>query len=369
MNFPLFFHFILQCVLCLQDDNVAIPVPVVPSVTISCPAAESLPPHDGYLSYPIDVFVNNQTMGSIDNSRRTTVKCSTIIRHAKQLHTCPLIPLPQACPLIMDNVITASQMDWKYKTSLCHVHQQLSNVNATIRVFVLGGSFTLGRSSRGCCCSPQVDIRCLSNTCSETREPVDGSTTCRWSNFLQLFFNKYFKAPVEVINLSSTAQSSDKTLQANSKHLVNLTQNDIVFLDHSVNDGFYFHRPGYDKTLLTSVEHLIRFIITASHNHPPTIILLEMWPFPYGGYTSRERYDKLAHTKQDYSSVYRKLVQYYSIPLWSYKEMVRTVLYCTCLYNVRTNNKYSRFYCLLFPINILLLFNTSHCILLYVIPY
>ena len=198
-----------------------------------CPVSNALNKEDGYLSYPFGIFSN------LTSSREeAVVKCSHQLQRRIEQRHCPIRHSSNLCPIHEQNIRDAqSSTTWKVRPTLCSLSQSLMTSNHTVNVFVLGGSFTLGRGTRGCCCDHRLDRKCVPNACSRMREPVDASLSCRWSNFLHLFLASTFKAKVNVINLSSTAQSSDKALFENSDRLKNLTSSDIVFLDYSVNDG------------------------------------------------------------------------------------------------------------------------------------
>ena len=49
--------------------------------------------------------------------------------------------------------------------------------------------------------------------------------------------------------------------------------------------------------------------------------ILTLYLHSSGGSISKGRYAKLAHTKADYAAIYRSIAQYYSLPLWSYRDI------------------------------------------------
>lgn len=274
----------------------------------------------GYLSYPVDVFPYNAS--GVHITDKSLIKCESYGHLKRYSHSCVDYLPPKACPLTDSNVkAAASATTWPH-ASLCNLHSALtSEARTPIKVIVLGGSFTFGRSTMGCCCDPRLDDRCKANVCSVARDKYDSSSVCRWSNFLSVFLNTRFKADITVVNLASTGLSTDKVLLDHSASLRGLSSADLVILDHSVNDGFWFNRPGYDKTLLSSLEHLIRYIFEKSVS-APAIVLLEVWPYPYGGIKSDAEYKRLSGGSSDYGVVYRRIAEHYSVPLWSYRDMV-----------------------------------------------
>lgn len=177
-----------------------------------CPASSNLNIKRGYHSYPLDIFnkswnANAAITNAYKPSQLDRVTCITFFHHIQYIHDCPAVPQLRICPLTEDNIVTASTYKWPVNVtmaSLCHLHQQLHNPQAKVRVFIIGGSFTEGRSTTGCCCNPLIDARCPSNNeCYNTNEPIDGSRTCRWSNFLAMLLLDKYKAEIIVLNLAS----------------------------------------------------------------------------------------------------------------------------------------------------------------------
>jgi len=90
---------------------------------------------------------------------------------------------------------------------------------------------------------------------------------------------------------------------------------DLVLLDYSVNDACEL-RDEKDLSAINNVEHglekLIRKIISlySVNSLPPRIVLLNGMPIFHYGYP--------------YTKIYEKIARHYSIPIWSYNDVVKS---------------------------------------------
>lgn len=117
-----------------------------------------------------------------------------------------------------------------------------------------------------------------------------------------------------------------------------LTDSDIILIDHSVNDGMAYSSQIRNDELSRGLESFIRrilhhtdrnlsYIDSLSHSHNrgswPTIILLEMWPYPNEDMALKNRPSPSnPSNKYDYIHIYRRIAQEYNIPIWSYRDLV-----------------------------------------------
>lgn len=118
----------------------------------------------GILSYPIDVFsfdihlskiytetVHDVVNNSIEIQSQKTYACSSQ-EQPEQMHQCAISG--NICPIAPENIVSAlSVLDWKIQPNICRFLEfnRTSELNATSkysrpsRIYVLGGSVTLGR--------------------------------------------------------------------------------------------------------------------------------------------------------------------------------------------------------------------------------
>lgn len=211
-------------------------------------------------------------------------------------------------------------------TTFCVVSERMKEVDSKINIVVLGGSMTDGHEANGCCCTENIDSRC-SNINSNFSCVIDqefnrhygneGSTVCRWS----FMFHKWFEsiAPLSTVVVHSLALSGHTSEKMaiilgevmKNRNIPMLTGSDIVFIDHSVNDGFSLNTEEEMQKLAVAVEKLLLEIYDrSSETSLPQVILLQ---------------EDLVHNPERLRIVYEAVAAKYQIPLWSFVEAVMSV--------------------------------------------
>jgi hypothetical protein len=241
---------------------------------------------------------------------------------SERFHVCSTLT---RCPVSMENFIAATKsMDtYSPKHSICALRDKLRDPGAVVNLVILGGSETQGAGSRGCCCSKETDPKCLplpfgQSICS----PAPGrgeAETCRWGNVFAHWLQGRAMATIKYHNFArggttSLLESYKISQQLEDSGIKLLTDSDIVFIEHSVNDMESYAN---DKVEFTKVkrglEMLVRNILTKStHGSWPTVIILEFYPGP-------NTYNQ--NSEINYSPSYLEVASHYSLPMWSFKEM------------------------------------------------
>lgn len=213
--------------------------------------------------------------------------------------------------------------------------QPVAQSQTVVNVVVLGGSVTMGFGAHGCCCTEDdkcTRVAAYNQTCSEdytysrsiaaprltVPTPtylVPTSYSCAWSGRLVRWLNREFGGPgtntvFRLKNLGEGSANSQHTSNVLHKQLkqANLTlgPDDLVFLDHSVNDAGYTPKVGEGSTF--GLERLIRKVLMHSAaGHPPPIILIESYPYLYPESNRRN---------------YADLSRHYSLLHWSYRGVI-----------------------------------------------
>ena len=149
---------------------------------------------------------------------------------------------------------------------------------------------------------------------------------------------------INVINLAiggatSSYMSNEILMLLNDSNITKLTSNDIILIDHSVNDGMTYSNKVGIIELFTGLSNLIyRLLYISQLNNYPTIILLEQWPFrsgystdsnrPYNdNYNDNDNYKGNTHLinkydPYDYHHIYVNISKQFKIPLYSYRDMI-----------------------------------------------
>lgn len=299
-----------------------------------CPVSSALRvSHDKYaISYPIDIFdpIHERNVQAQDIWNCT----SSEIQSMKVFHQCSRF---SRCPLSLANINTAKNRSssWKAKHSLCYWNDNYSQKNGNVsNIIILGGSVTKGAGASDCCCDGRIEPKCrpfdynawMRKGCG----PLEASY-CRWSTLLinwmkQTFKNKNIR---EVFlaqgGATSPFMAEQFAYQLGLQGIHELTANDIVFIDHSVNDGMVYDSKIRNEQLRQGLESLILRILHVSRTHSwPTIILLEMWPYhsPIMNLENRPVLQGSGVDPFDYRFVYENIAKEYQIPIWSYRDVV-----------------------------------------------
>lgn len=181
-------------------------------------------------------------------------------------------------------------------------------------------------ASEGCCCSFELDKKCKlfhSKICNKLH-------MCTWHRYLMKWMQTISLGSVEYINLAQGGCTSPYMAENILSYLKNeniesLSSDDIVFIDHSVNDGMVFVSELKQSQLYIGLEQLIQKLLYISQpNSWPTIILLSQWPFinQINNLDNAPRSDDDPSNIMDYYYTYIKIAKKYHIPLFSYRDVI-----------------------------------------------
>lgn len=291
--------------------------------------------NDGVLPYPDMYFTKEEEYA---DEKRSYYNCSTrknfesdeTFERTKYIesripglkipnrHKC----YPKLCPIhkeYIDSVESVSA-NWTYHAhAICKLHEidsilssvTGSNVKPVVNVVIFGGSMTKAQDMQGTCCAKE-NLLCQPSK-NDNKAYENGKFYCSWSSFYGRFLANTFKSiDFHVYNLGQNGFNSFLMGQEAGLLLqyynITLTQNDIVFLDHSCNDLHY--------VTLSQLELLVRQIMHNSRGFP-TIILMEQFS---GGGSSSDNDTNPPSIK--YKHVYREVAKYYSIPIFSFYELI-----------------------------------------------
>eukprot|EP01038_Epipyxis_sp_PR26KG_P011122 gene11122-14926_t len=279
------------------------------------------------LGYPLDIFGGPEILLSSSTDK------------TKKIHLCIGVS-GSFCPwnkALMD--VTKQSMKKKpTKHSLCKLlsnDNQRSNSNEIlssdiVRIFSMGGSATSGHAAWGCCCDSNLDSKCSQletdlldeNHCGIS-DLKDVARSCSWPHFLTHWLATYLSSGNSSIVKHVDMASSGRYVLTqfddleNSRNLVKFTSNDIVILDHSVNDNHMFNRERGAKVLEMGLEKLINAILRLSVSESwPTIIIVDYWPYAH-------HYSRV-DAKIDHSKWYKEIASRYEIPLLSWRDLAES---------------------------------------------
>lgn len=233
----------------------------------------------------------------------------------------------ETCPVKTENIETTMvASSWpKYGESLLRIQRALQNKSEErrpVNVFILGGSMTLGAETRcACVCASHVDDRCPT---APPPEQCDKSL-CTWATFLKKWlYRDYPHIKWSFFNFAGSGVDSKRMAESIGDHLkrekVEFTDNDLIFIDHSVND--VIKTDSHAIQLPFAFELLIRRILAISYTNKvrPTIIVLEQYPHSSTTNSKKRVVAKPAH-QQDYAYVYRQISEHYGLILWSIRDV------------------------------------------------
>lgn len=316
-----------------------------------CPVSSSFNTEfDSKFGYPMDIFDKKAYEKLISDRNDKTLNeyvfnCSSIERNSI-VHKCSTLT---KCPIRENDVMNAIERtkSWNNFHNLCSIREKLHEPTEKINLIILGGSLTLGSGTWGCCCVKSIDKKCYdygkysksfffkdsAAYCgSESHELYgDVAKECSWPVYLYKWFKgKTLDASINLINLaesgSTSMYKSERVIdQLKRKNISHLTESDIIFIDHSVNDANSYNIKlngnnfSYDQWV-NGLESLIRRLYFHSKQESfPTIIILEQ--FPYNSMRTPE-YNNYDTSSPSYSNAYSYVARKYSLPLWSYKDLV-----------------------------------------------
>ncbi len=256
----------------------------------NCPVSSSMHTKlDGLLTYPLDIFdvsqFNSLKKSRSVNSNTNIFKCSSAGEKPFQLHYCSSLT---ACPIKREQIQAATSRipNWPVKTSFCKLRQHLADPTAEVRIIIVGGSVTVGTESGGCCCREKLEPRCAmfsSQVCPLIS--ANDEQFCRWSNLFATWLKSYSRAKVTMVNAAISGADSKHMAEIvadelHQKHGIKyLTDRDIVFIDHSINDGISSKTTTGFRDVSNGIQNLLLAFRRLSHNASwPSMVILEQWP-------------------------------------------------------------------------------------------
>lgn len=313
-----------------------------PRVQSNCPASNLVNMRiDGLEAYPMDIFDQEQFL-EIKSKNPSPFENKDVFRCNANIPPWPFDQHYYACSALTRCSIMQQNIDtfmikankWKTKHNLCHFRNSIGSVTSDINVIILGGSVTSGAGAVHCFCDPDLDSKCTISTFVNIQAQYHefNGDRCRWSEVLQRWLKSVGNPKVNVINLSSSGYNSlmmsEEIMSFFKRHSIpKLRKQDIVLIDHSVNDALSLGRSKSEINILyEALNSLIMKIFELSDVQSlPSIIITETYPYVNGR-------DIPGKSKLDYSSVYELISKKYLIPIWSMKEVVWSDIADTLMY-------------------------------------
>ena len=308
---------------------------------------------DSKYGYPIDIFDKKLYEQLISNNNSNKIineyiyNCSSIEKENSIIHKCSTLT---KCPITENDVMNSIERSksWKSYHKLCLIREKLIEPNDKINLIILGGSLTVGSGTWGCCCSKSIDKKCFdygkysksyfykdsAAYCGSDSHELYGDVAkeCSWPIYLYKWFISKSLGAINLINLaesgSTSMYKSERVIdQLKRKNITMLTESDIILIDHSVNDANSYNinnsgnKFSYDQWV-NGLESLIRRLYFHSKQESfPTIIILEQYPYNSMRTPDYNKYDSNKN-QPSYSNAYAYVAKKYSLPLWSYKDLV-----------------------------------------------
>lgn len=277
-----------------------------------CPVSSAVtgPLTSGLHTYPVDVYKPSLLNRTQENSEQINYNCTSreIFGEDPQLPGYYVCSTSNICPVHMQNVHDALNRSsgWISDKNLCNIRRHFSNRTETINVIILGGSVTFGAKTSGYACTSNFDSKCPTKNNRLHHE-------ISWSKYLLRWMKLKYKAKIKIHDFSIPGQNSmmmaemiDQRLA--ESNLKTLKETDLIFIDHSINDGLEAHYHFAHK-LHKGLELLVRKLYSYSEAiSRPKLILLEMLQFNTHGSVCL------------YKPAYTNISMYYNIPIWSYSD-------------------------------------------------
>jgi hypothetical protein len=278
----------------------------------ACLATKLLHANLGRNGYPVDLF------GEIASDNY-----SCFFEPAKlhqESHFCShsrfICPIKEEfIPMSMSGFENASSQICHTLTALKANHNDNEQQTPPINLIIVGGSVTLGGYAGGC----------MEGSCSELNSSGFCETGfgwyCSWVQTLVKYLQlRYKNARFNLVDLATGATSSCNLPSAIMQRLkdrnITLTSRDLLLYDYSVNDGVSFSDPARLQRLRRCVEITFGNLVHYSQdNSPPTILLLEFYPFKYLNVRSQ------SPTQDSYSTIYQEAARQYHLPIISYRDL------------------------------------------------
>jgi hypothetical protein len=281
----------------------------------TCLATEALRLNNPHRNvYPLDLF--GQKVFPSDNY--SCFFLNPILR--QETHSCS--HSHNICPIKEEYLRIAMTGFENASSQICHTFKSLKDPNEPIHppvnVILIGASVTGGVASGGCTkgfCSTEENAPCV-------------QFDCAWPNSVLTYLRNRFekknknKKKINLIDLAAGATTSCTLLHTLVQKLeaknVTLSSRDLLFYDYSVNDGIVFQDPKQLQALRHCIEGVLEKLVHYSTDGlPPTIILLEFYPFK--GFTVVQQ--QPSTEMQSYSTVYHEVARKFHLPIISYRDL------------------------------------------------
>lgn len=277
------------------------------------------------VAYPSVMAMIPFQVDNLSHSPTINYKCHGGDKAASQdkILTCPQSGF---CAVNKHNIEAAMSVSpWPQHVGAIHRIMEAKNAKAKLKanVIVVGGSMTYGQETNcDCKCSSLQDARCP----PQDKACVDAAS-CSWKSKLFVWLESTFSnVDFTFVNFARHGQNSRSAFYAWNDNFETIKMavsgNDMVFLDHSVNDA----QP-HDR-LSTSFELLVRLILNsyakAAGGARPTIVTMEQFPYHHFRLGNDQLVYGDPNDPTDWAFGYRKVSQHYGLVLWSLREVYWT---------------------------------------------
>lgn len=251
--------------------------------------------------YPLDVYAGVQ----VRESASETFTCyGSVLRVHRYPHNCSNV---RFCPVHLVNVADAVSRPIRDVAFPCYLKTKLSNYSEHVRVFAFGGSLTAGSGAMWC------------NSWDRSHR-LAVNKRCAWLYHFGEWLKSYAAANVTYYNFGRSGFHSYLSsrrmldmLQESGIH--RFTSNDIIFLDHGVNDD----TKSPLSVLESRIEGVIRSVYTLSLNGSwPYVVLLD-----------NNAAKSFGPSVELYVRAYEKISAYYGVPFWSFKDTANSAYVTT----------------------------------------
>ena len=283
-----------------------------------CPVLQSYSDQPLFHGYPIPMLLPS-TLASKPQATFRNCSSRNLFRPKDTIAKCDANR--ELCAVTAQNVHTAMSVAvWpQYAEGFRRIKAAIqSKENSTVNIYIVGGSMTRGGMTfPACFCDKIIDSTCPHNPDLKQDPP------CSWPTMFEHWVSHAFPQ-VTVHNLAQSGLSSQMMADNFADflrlkaHTTFLTNNDIVIIDHSVNDA-----QKVPHQLKLGFESLIRRIFyLAADGARPTLVVMEQHPTG----ALNERADSQVVLSTDYAEIYRNLSRHYGLIHISLREVSWTYL-------------------------------------------
>lgn len=275
-------------------------------------------------------------------------------------HTCSTKPLCPVQATFMNEFknLTGNPSAALY-SSLCKALHALFDAKPTavqnqieLNIIVLGGSVTAGTMTGGNRCFPPEELpdgkerKELNSSMGPSKcklfhndaEAVQHFASAQhhlvhWPRYLELWLlRKFPHVKVNMYNWGDRGRHSPHAAEYLIANLrianITLTPRDIIFLDYSVNDALFLADAKGNQAMFNGLRSILAAVVeySTSRSELPAIILLESFPYSSSNNYRERLIDGLPDSPStapfNYMQVYRAFSRLYSVPLWSFYNLL-----------------------------------------------